>query len=98
MTTLHSLRHCYRRVPSRAAVFLTDLLNRKRSCQPVPDKAKQGYWVLLTANLLNLRHVSVLGDTVAVDALSNLCVQQILLGTSACSTDSRLGIYDYVVF
>lgn len=47
-------------------------------------------------HLLNLRHMPVLGDTIAVDALCNFCVQQILLGTSASPADSRFGVYDDV--
>lgn len=37
------------------------------------------------------------GDPIAVDALSYFCVQQVLLGTPPCSTDSRLGINDDVL-
>ena len=37
-------------------------------------------------DLLYLWHVPVLGDTIAVDALCNFCVQQVLLGTPASAT------------
>ena len=52
---------------------------------------------MLGGYLFNLRHVPMLGDAIAVDALCNLCIQQILLCTSASSADTRLGINDDVL-
>lgn len=39
-------------------------------------------------HLLNLWHVPVAADAVAVDALCDLCVQQILLGAPAGPADA----------
>ena len=39
----------------------------------------------------------MLGNAIAVDALCNFCVQQILFCTSASTADARLGINDDVV-
>lgn len=38
----------------------------------------------------------MLGNAIAVDALCNFCIQQILFGTSASTADARLGIDDDV--
>ena len=46
--------------------------------------------------LLDLGHVTVPAHAVAVDALRNFSVEQVLLGAAPRSTDARLGI-DYDV-
>lgn len=47
-------------------------------------------------HLFNFRHMPMLGDAIAVDALCDFCVQQILFCTSASTADARLGINDDV--
>ena len=49
------------------------------------------------ADLLNFRHMPVAANAVAVDALSNLCVQKILLGAPASSANARFGVNDDVL-
>ena len=39
-------------------------------------------------DLLNLRHVPVAANAIAVDALGNLCVEQVLLGAPASAADA----------
>lgn len=48
-------------------------------------------------DLFDFRHVPVAAYSVAVDAFSDLSVQQVLLGAPASTADTRLGVYDDVV-
>jgi len=48
-------------------------------------------------DLFNFRHVPVAAYSIAVDALSDLSVEQVLLGAPASAADTRLGVNDNII-
>ena len=48
-------------------------------------------------DLLDLWHMTMSSDAIAVDAFSNLSVEQIDFAAPPCTTDSRFGIHNDVI-
>mmetsp|Transcript_43473 Transcript_43473/g.130416 ORF Transcript_43473/g.130416 Transcript_43473/m.130416 type:complete len:299 (-) Transcript_43473:116-1012(-) len=85
----------------RHAVGHLDVARRLHAARHVDEVRREGdlHWLAgrLAQALLNLRHVAVLADAVAIDALCNLAVQVGLLGGASGARHAALGVDDDVL-